>query len=160
MRKVLRYGVFLLASAAGAATASQPLMGVPSPAAKARSHFGTTFYTMRWDAPDMLDYEYRNGELALHVQHFGSGAESANLLLRVRADRPGRYPMPGSGSAAFRVLGCEHSVGGSSYVQITRMDVEHVEGRFELQGHCAKLPAASETLRDGVFRLVFDKPTG
>ena len=57
------------------------------------------------------------------------------------------------------MLGCEHTVGGGSYVQITRIDAAHIEGRFELQGHCAELPSASETLRNGRFDLVFDAPT-
>jgi len=159
MRHRLYCSALLMTFAACIAEAAVPVNGVPSASAKSHAAFSTRFYTMLWDAPDRLDYSYRNGELSLHVQHFGSGAESANLELRVRADRPGRYPMPAGGAASFRVLGCEHTVGAGSYVQITRIDAGHIDGRFELRGHCAKLPSASETLRDGRFSLVFDEPS-
>ncbi|HEX7770152.1 MAG TPA: hypothetical protein VF422_08995 [Dokdonella sp.] len=151
--------ILLSAFVASTAIAAVPVNGNPSASAKSHARFSTRFYTMLWDAPDRLDYSYRNGELSLHVQHFGSGAEGADLQLRVRADKPGRFRIPSAAAASFSVLGCEHTVGGGSYVQITRIDAAHIEGRFELQGHCAELPSASETLRNGRFDLVFDAPT-
>jgi hypothetical protein len=146
---------------AAAANAAVPVNGTPSRAARAKSSFATTFYTMRWDSPDVLDYRYdrTRGELRLDVRHNGSGAENASLTLAVKADKPGRYPMPASGSGSFDVIGCENSiVPGKSHVEITRMDAGRIEGRFHLQGHCAEMASNSETLRDGRFSLVFDPP--
>lgn len=156
---------FLLALACAGiipVSAAVPVDGTPSAAAKARARFSTRFYTMVWNAPDRLDYRYdaARGELVLEVEHFGRGVEGARLDLRVKADKPGRYPMPAGGAAAFRVIGCDNTVGGSSWVQITRVDATRIEGRFELQGHCARMPGNSETLRDGRFDLVFDTPGG
>jgi hypothetical protein len=147
--------------AAIAAHAAAPVNGMPSRAARAKSSFATTFYTLHWNRPDVLDYRYdvKRGVLHLDVRHNGSGAEHARLTLAVKADQPGRYPMPASGSGSFDVIGCENSiVPGKSHVEITRMEAGRIEGRFHLQGRCAEMASNSETLRDGRFSLVFDLP--
>jgi len=147
----------LLSLSATTAVAAVPSDAAPSAAAKSRARFSTRFYTMAWNAPDRLDYRYEHGELTLHVQQLGpSKVEQADLLLRVKAAGPGRYPLPAKGAASFHVIGCDNTVGGSSYVQITHVDAHRIDGQFELHGHCAKMPSNSETLRNGRFSLVFD----
>lgn len=159
MRNRSCFVMLLLALSGAPAFAAVPADAAPSAAAKSRARFSTQFYTMIWNAPDRLDYRYERGELSLHVQQLGpSRAEQADLQLRVKADKVGRYPLPASGSASFRVIGCDNTVGGSSYVQITRIDATRIEGRFELQGRCAKSVANSETMRNGRFSLAFDAP--
>ncbi|WP_395684137.1 hypothetical protein [Dokdonella sp.] len=150
----------LLFAGIAPAFSAVPADGAPSAAAKSRARFSTRFYTMVWNAPDRLDYRFdaARGELVLAVEQFGRGNESARLDLRVKADKPGRHPIPANGAAAFRVIGCDNTVGGSSWVQITRVDAARIEGQFELHGHCAKMPSNSETLRNGSFSLPFDAP--
>lgn len=156
MRKSLRSLAWLSLFVAGSAIAAPPVNGVPSAAAKSKARFSTRFYTMVWNAPDRLDYRYENGELSLRVQQLGRGHERAELELRVRAAKPGRYALPSSGAASFHVLGCDQRVGGASHVTLTRLDAERIEGSFELQGHCTSMASNSETLRNGRFSLVFD----
>lgn len=139
-------------------SAAPPINGVPSAAAKARSHFSTRFYVLTWDAPDRFDYSYRDGQLSFHAQHFGSGAESADLQIQVKAAAPGRFPIPQSAQASYTALGCKHAIGAGSYVELTRVEPTRIEGRFELNGQCAQAPASSQSMRDGRFTLVFDAP--
>ncbi len=139
------------------AWAAPPANGVPSAAARARAHFSARFYVMQWDAPDRLDYRYQGGELTLHAQHFGpADAEKADLEIRVRASAPGRFAIPGAAQASYDVLGCKHAIGSGSYVELTRVEPTRIEGRFELNGHCAPAPASSQAMRNGRFMLVFD----
>jgi hypothetical protein len=157
MPPLSRLAALLFVLSATAAVAAVPSDTAPSAAAKSRARFSTRFYTMAWNAPDRLDYRYEHGELSLHVQQLGpSPVEQADLQLRVKAAGPGRFPLPAKGAASFRVIGCDNTVGGSSYVQITHVDAHRIDGQFELQGHCAKMPSNSETLRNGRFSLVFD----
>jgi hypothetical protein len=160
MKRVIAMALMLAAT--GVAQAAVPTVGTPSAQAKAQSSFATTFYVMHWNRPTSLDYGYdaARGELRLQVAHRGSSkAEEARLELRVRADKPGRYPLPAQGSGSFYVLGCENSlVAGKSHVEITRIDAQKIEGRFHLQGHCEKMASNSEALKDGRFSLVFDRP--
>lgn len=149
----------LLAAIAFPASAEVPIKGEPSAAAHARARFSAKFYVMHWDAPDRFDYSYRNGELSLHVQHFGpTDAEKADLRIHVKTNARGRYAVPAQATAAYNVLGCAHRIDPGSYVEITRMDGELIEGRFELNGKCQAAPASSQAMREGRFRLVFDKP--
>ena len=147
---------------AATADAAVPTVGTPSAAAKARSTFATTFYVMHWNAPEVLEYGYdaTKGELRLLVEHRSGGkGEQARLDLRLKADKPGTYPMPASGSGSFYVVGCKNTlVAGDSEVRITRMDAERIEGTFHLQGRCAAMESNSETLKNGRFSLVFDAP--
>jgi hypothetical protein len=158
IRSTFALTLLLAASCAGAAV---PTIGTPSPAAKAKSTFATTFYVMHWNQPHVLDYSYdtARGELRLLVEHRGRDkTEQARLDLRLKATAPGKYPMPASGAGSFYVLGCKNTlVAGASHVQITRMDAERIEGRFHLQGHCGAMASNSETLKDGRFSLAFDK---
>lgn len=149
----------LLAVISFSALAKVPMNGEPSAAAHARARFSTKFYVMQWDAPDRLEYSYRNGELGLHVQHFGpTDAEKADLRINVKTNAKGRFAVPTQATAAYNVLGCAHRMDAGSYIEITRIDEERIEGRFELNGKCKAAPASSQALREGRFSLVFDKP--
>lgn len=158
-RFALAFSLLMVASASAAAV---PAIGTPSAAARAKSSFATTFYVMHWNKPQVLNYGYdaAKGELTLRVEHNSRDkAEQAWLDLRLKAIKPGKYPMPASGAGAFYVLGCKNSlVANASHVEITRIDAERIEGRFHLQGLCGAMASNSETLKNGRFSLVFDKP--
>ena len=86
IRSTFALTLLLAASCAGAAV---PTVGKPSPAAKAKSTFATTFYVMHWNQPHVLDYGYDavKGELRLLVEHRGRDkTEQARLDLRPARD--------------------------------------------------------------------------